>query len=70
MSKKEEKNPSPANKPEAKKARKIEKTPKPIKSSTSTTGLEDYGFWSDQVKKELAGRNEPDAPFRRGRIWA
>jgi cyanobactin cluster PatC/TenC/TruC protein len=33
------------------------------------TGLSDYGFWSQKVKEEVAARKEPDAPFRRGRIW-
>lgn len=33
------------------------------------TGLSDYGFWCDQMKKERASHKQEDPPFRRGRIW-
>ena len=33
------------------------------------TGLSDYGFWCAEMKKEHAGRNDTNPPFRRGRIW-
>ncbi|HAN73421.1 MAG TPA: anacyclamide synthesis protein AcyC [Planktothrix sp. UBA8407] len=42
---------------------------KEIKQDCMMTGLSDYGFWSQTVKEEVAARKEPDAPFRRGRIW-
>lgn len=42
---------------------------KEIKQDCMMTGLSDYGFWSQQVKEEIAARKEPDPPFRRGRIW-
>ncbi|CAD0218731.1 hypothetical protein PA905_09240 [Planktothrix agardhii CCAP 1459/11A] len=42
---------------------------KEIQQDCLMTGLSDYGFWSQQVKEEVAARKEPDAPFRRGRIW-
>jgi len=34
-----------------------------------STGLEDYGFWSQEIAKQKAQQTEPDQPFRRGRIW-
>lgn len=40
-----------------------------FKQDTSTTGLSDYGLWSQQVKEERAKLPEVDPPFRRGRIW-
>jgi cyanobactin cluster PatC/TenC/TruC protein len=33
------------------------------------TGLSDYGFWCDQVKKEHAAHKQDHRSFRRGRIW-
>jgi cyanobactin cluster PatC/TenC/TruC protein len=42
---------------------------KEIQQDLMMTGLSDYGFWSEQVKKERAERKEPDPSFRRGRIW-
>jgi cyanobactin cluster PatC/TenC/TruC protein len=74
-SKKEEKS-SPtsskteSSKTEPKKTSPPEKTAPVVKVSTGATGLEDYGFWCEQVKKERAAKTEPDPPFRRGRIWA
>jgi cyanobactin cluster PatC/TenC/TruC protein len=40
-----------------------------FKQDTLTTGLSDYGFWTQQVKEERAKLPEIDPPFRRGRIW-
>jgi cyanobactin cluster PatC/TenC/TruC protein len=34
-----------------------------------STGLEDYGFWSQEMARQKAQQTEPDKPFRRGRIW-
>ncbi|MFM6000577.1 MAG: cyanobactin biosynthesis PatC/TenC/TruC family protein [Cuspidothrix sp.] len=34
-----------------------------------STGLEDYGFWSQEMARQKAEQTEPDQPFRRGRIW-
>jgi len=39
------------------------------KQDTLTTGLSDYGFWSQQVKEERAKQPAQDPPYRRGRIW-
>lgn len=74
-SKKEEKTPptsskTESSKTESKKTSPAEKAAEVIKCSSSATGLEDYGFWCEQVSKERAARTEPDPPFRRGRIWA
>ncbi|QSJ16626.1 cyanobactin biosynthesis PatC/TenC/TruC family protein [Nostoc sp. UHCC 0702] len=41
-----------------------------VKSHLLATGLEDYGFWWQQMAKEKANQTEPEKPFRRGRIWA
>jgi len=54
---------------EEKKLPQSEETLEAIKVSNLETGLVDYGFWCEQVKKERAARTEPDPPFRRGRIW-
>jgi cyanobactin cluster PatC/TenC/TruC protein len=58
------------SKTQDKKPPTTEKIAEVIKCSTSATGLEDYGFWCQQVSKERAAKTEPDPPFRRGRIWA
>ncbi|BAY21333.1 LamG domain-containing protein [Calothrix sp. NIES-2100] len=41
-----------------------------IQSHLLSTGLEDYGFWWQQMAKDKANQSEPEKPFRRGRIWA
>lgn len=61
-----EKNPKAENKV-TKSVSKPEK--KEIQQDCMMTGLSDYGFWSQQVKEEVAARKEPDPAFRRGRIW-
>ncbi|MGH1393114.1 MAG: cyanobactin biosynthesis PatC/TenC/TruC family protein [Trichormus sp.] len=40
-----------------------------IKSHLLATGLEDYGFWWQEMAKAQSDKSEPDKPFRRGRIW-
>jgi cyanobactin cluster PatC/TenC/TruC protein len=40
-----------------------------IKRNILSTGLEDYGFWSQEMARQKAQQTEPDKPFRRGRIW-
>ena len=40
-----------------------------IEPKLLSTGLEDYGFWSQEMAKQKAQQTEPDKPFRRGRIW-
>ncbi|WP_414566348.1 MULTISPECIES: LamG-like jellyroll fold domain-containing protein [unclassified Anabaena] len=40
-----------------------------IKSHLLATGLEDYGFWWEEMAKAHSNKSEPDKPFRRGRIW-
>ena len=69
MAKKPDKNSPQSSETEANKAPLAEKPEETIKVSSLSTGLEDYGFWCEQVKKERAARTEPDPPFRRGRIW-
>ncbi len=39
------------------------------KSHLLATGLEDYGFWWQQMAKEQSSQKEKK-PFRRGRIWS
>lgn len=41
-----------------------------IKSHLLATGLEDYGFWWQEMAKKKAVQSEPDKPFRWGRIWS
>ncbi|MBD2255588.1 LamG-like jellyroll fold domain-containing protein [Nostoc parmelioides] len=41
-----------------------------VKNHLLATGLEDYGFWWQQMAKDKAQQSETDKPFRRGRIWA
>lgn len=41
-----------------------------IKNHLLSTGLEDYGFWWQEMAKKKAAQSEPDQPFRRGRIWS
>jgi cyanobactin cluster PatC/TenC/TruC protein len=43
--------------------------PQEIKRNILSTGLEDYGFWSQEMARQKAQQTEPDKPFRRGRIW-
>jgi len=43
---------------------------KEIEKHLLATGLEDYGFWWQEMLKAQAQKTEPDKPFRRGRIWA
>ena len=69
MAKKPDKTSPQSSETEATKAPLAEKPEETIKVSSLSTGLEDYGFWCEQVKKERAARTEPDPPFRRGRIW-
>ncbi|KHG39285.1 MAG: cyanobactin biosynthesis PatC/TenC/TruC family protein [Aphanizomenon flos-aquae KM1D3_PB] len=45
------------------------KLPAEIERKLLSTGLEDYGFWSQEMAKQKAQQTEPDKPFRRGRIW-
>jgi cyanobactin cluster PatC/TenC/TruC protein len=52
-----------SNKPEDKKLEEI-------KSHLLSAGLEDYGFWWQEVAKKKAAQSEPNKPFRRGRIWS
>ncbi|MFM6006294.1 MAG: cyanobactin biosynthesis PatC/TenC/TruC family protein [Sphaerospermopsis kisseleviana] len=40
-----------------------------IERKLLSTGLEDYGFWSQEMARQKAQQTEPDKPFRRGRIW-
>ncbi|MCM0590528.2 MAG: cyanobactin biosynthesis PatC/TenC/TruC family protein [Gloeotrichia echinulata IR180] len=41
-----------------------------IKSHLLATGLEDYGFWWQEIAKIKSQQTEQDKPFRRGRIWS
>jgi cyanobactin cluster PatC/TenC/TruC protein len=59
---KQKKTPANSSQPEPKQTAEIE--PKLL-----STGLEDYGFWSQEMAKQKAQQTEPDKPFRRGRIW-
>ncbi|MBC5796081.1 cyanobactin biosynthesis PatC/TenC/TruC family protein [Sphaerospermopsis sp. LEGE 00249] len=43
--------------------------PAEIERKLLSTGLEDYGFWSQEMARQKAQQTEPDKPFRRGRIW-
>ena len=43
--------------------------PEEIERKLLSTGLEDYGFWSQEMARQKAKQTEPDKPFRRGRIW-
>ncbi|MBE9236408.1 cyanobactin biosynthesis PatC/TenC/TruC family protein [Anabaena aphanizomenioides LEGE 00250] len=45
------------------------KPPVEIERKLLSTGLEDYGFWSQEMARQKAQQTEPDKPFRRGRIW-
>ena len=45
------------------------KQPEELERKLLSTGLEDYGFWSQEMAKQKAKQTEPDKPFRRGRIW-
>lgn len=42
-------------------------SPKPVKETMLTTGLEDYARWKSIYQKHK--RNPKEKPFRRGRIW-
>lgn len=48
---------------------KTEEIKEEIKSHLLSTGLEDYGFWWQEMAKDKTQKSEPDKPFRRGRIW-
>ncbi|HBE19478.1 MAG TPA: hypothetical protein DEG17_21830 [Cyanobacteria bacterium UBA11149] len=43
---------------------------KELKHAVLATGLEDYGFWCEQMQKEHAARGNTNKPFRRGRIYS
>ncbi|WP_414583314.1 LamG-like jellyroll fold domain-containing protein [Scytonema sp. PCC 10023] len=45
-------------------------TSKEVERHLLATGLEDYGFWWQEMLKAQAEKTEPDKPFRRGRIWS
>ncbi|MBW4616804.1 MAG: cyanobactin biosynthesis PatC/TenC/TruC family protein [Desmonostoc vinosum HA7617-LM4] len=47
-------------------AKKVEEIDKHLLA----TGLEDYGFWWQEMLKAQANKTELDKPFRRGRIWS
>ncbi|MDZ8078118.1 MAG: LamG-like jellyroll fold domain-containing protein [Nostoc sp. DcaGUA01] len=49
--------------------REAEQKTKEIEKHLLATGLEDYGFWWQEMLKAQAQKTEPDKPFRRGRIW-
>ncbi|MFN6515987.1 MAG: LamG-like jellyroll fold domain-containing protein [Nostoc sp. CreGUA01] len=49
--------------------REAEQKTKEIEKHLLATGLEDYGFWWQEMLKAQAEKTEPDKPFRRGRIW-
>ncbi|MGH7999273.1 MAG: cyanobactin biosynthesis PatC/TenC/TruC family protein [Brasilonema sp.] len=34
------------------------------------TGLEDYGFWWQEMLKAQKASEKEQKPFRRGRIWS
>ncbi|MBC1238199.1 cyanobactin biosynthesis PatC/TenC/TruC family protein [Nostoc sp. 2RC] len=44
--------------------------PKQVESHLLATGLEDYGFWWQEMLKAQANSDKERKPFRRGRIWA
>ncbi|MFN6515996.1 MAG: cyanobactin biosynthesis PatC/TenC/TruC family protein [Nostoc sp. CreGUA01] len=44
--------------------------PKQIESHLLATGLEDYGFWWQEMLKAQANSDKERKPFRRGRIWS
>ncbi len=44
--------------------------PKKVESHLLATGLEDYGFWWQEMLKAQANSDKERKPFRRGRIWA
>ncbi|TAE13737.1 MAG: cyanobactin biosynthesis PatC/TenC/TruC family protein [Oscillatoriales cyanobacterium] len=52
-------------------ASEVSSTPKPKKSyvPTSQTGLQDYSYWCEYVKKHAKAPDPQSKPFRRGRIW-
>jgi cyanobactin cluster PatC/TenC/TruC protein len=58
----QKKTPANSNQPEP-------KPPEEIERKLLSTGLEDYGFWSQEMARQKAQQTEPDKPFRRGRIW-
>ncbi|MFM6509626.1 MAG: cyanobactin biosynthesis PatC/TenC/TruC family protein, partial [Dolichospermum sp.] len=59
---KPKKTPANSSQPEPQKPQEIER-------KLLSTGLEDYGFWSQEMARQKAQQTEPDKPFRRGRIW-
>ncbi|AHJ29692.1 hypothetical protein BMF81_03595 [Nodularia spumigena UHCC 0039] len=59
---KQKKTPANSSQPEP-------QAPAEIERKLLSTGLEDYGFWSQEMARQKAAQTEPDKPFRRGRIW-
>jgi cyanobactin cluster PatC/TenC/TruC protein len=59
---KQKKTPVSSSLPEPQQSQEIER-------KLLSTGLEDYGFWSQEMARQKAQQTEPDKPFRRGRIW-
>jgi cyanobactin cluster PatC/TenC/TruC protein len=59
----------PQNKTEEQKTSQNQQKTEEIKSHLLATGLEDYGFWWQEMAKKKSEQSEPDKPFRRGRIW-
>ncbi len=59
---KQKKTPANSSQPEPKQTAEI-------KRNILSTGLEDYGFWSQEMARQKPQQTEPDKPFRRGRIW-
>jgi cyanobactin cluster PatC/TenC/TruC protein len=47
-----------------------EEISKQVESHLLATGLEDYGFWWQEMLKAQATSNKEPKPFRRGRIWS
>ncbi|MUG95187.1 cyanobactin biosynthesis PatC/TenC/TruC family protein [Scytonema sp. UIC 10036] len=46
-----------------------DKISKKIESHLLATGLEDYGFWWQEMLKAQKSSEKEQKPFRRGRIW-
>jgi cyanobactin cluster PatC/TenC/TruC protein len=57
------------NKPTHKSSKAEQQKKQEINSHLLATGLEDYGFWWEEMLKEKSHQSEPEKPFRRGRIW-
>lgn len=50
----------------------VSSTPAPKKSyvPTTQTGLQDYSYWWEYVRKTAKAPEQQPKSFRRGRIWA